>query len=72
MEVLVTGWPNQNRCCQSVAFLIDDGILFDWDIGGEALVETKYGGWVALGIYFLLIFLPAFYLRKRNDTELAN
>lgn len=54
------------------SFLIDDGILFDWDIVGEALVETKYGGYVALGIYLLLVFLPAFYLRKRNDTELAN
>ena len=55
--------PNTNKPISAGAFLVNDGILFDHKNEGTALVEIKYGGYVALGVYIFLVVLPAFYLR---------
>ena len=57
--------PNPKNPISAGAFLINDGILFDRENMGKALVEIKYGGYVALGIYIFLIILPAFYLKAK-------
>jgi len=56
--------PNSEAPISAGAFLISDGILFDRENTGKVLVEIKYGGYTALGIYIALIILPTFFLKN--------
>ncbi len=60
-------WSSNSSNEQSTGvFLVDDGILFEFDLAYlPARKEIKYSGYVSLGIYLFLIVLPAFYLRRR-------
>ncbi len=50
-------------------FLIGDGVFFDLENRGKEMVEIKYGGYIALTTYMLLILLPLFYLKRNTEPD---
>ena len=45
-------------------FLIADDVMWDYEVEGHAIVQTKLQGYIALGLYIALMVLPYFLFKK--------
>ena len=71
-----THWwrPNSNQPLDVGVFLIADGqqidgIYLDFDAWVPPTREIKYGRFVALAIYLILILFPAIFLTRRDNIR---